>query len=89
MIEINKKIQGVSNHIRSQRSHVGFLHLLTLLLIGLKLTGHIAWSWIWVFAPLWVPIAIALMFLVLVFAAVYIKLQRESKKDGSGGSSEM
>ena len=26
---------------------VSFLGLLTLLFIGLKLMGHIAWSWIW------------------------------------------
>ena len=40
---------------------VGFLGLLTLLFIGLKLTGHIAWSWIWVLSPLWIPFSIALL----------------------------
>ena len=40
---------------------VGFLGLLTLLFIGLKLTGFITWSWIWVLAPLWVPMGIALL----------------------------
>ena len=44
-------------------SGVGFLGLLTLLFIGLKLTGHITWSWIWVLAPLWIPISIALLVL--------------------------
>jgi hypothetical protein len=34
-----------------------FLGLLLLLFIGLKLTGHIDWSWLWVLAPLWGPVA--------------------------------
>ena len=32
---------------------LGFLGGLTLLFIGLKLTGFIDWSWWWVLAPLW------------------------------------
>ena len=32
----------------------GFLSLLLLLFIGLKLTGHIDWSWIWVLSPFWI-----------------------------------
>ena len=51
-------------------SGVGFLGLLTLLFIGLKLTGHIAWSWIWVLAPLWIPISIALILLSVVVLLV-------------------
>lgn len=47
---------------------VGFLGLLTLLFIGLKLTGHITWSWIWVLAPFWIPICIAL----ILFSAVIL-----------------
>lgn len=31
----------------------GFLGLLTLLFVGLKLTGHIDWPWLWVLAPVW------------------------------------
>lgn len=27
--------------------------LLTTLFIGLKLTGHIDWSWLWVLSPAW------------------------------------
>ena len=32
---------------------LGFLGALTLLFIGLRLTGFIDWSWWWVLAPLW------------------------------------
>lgn len=27
---------------------------LSLLFIGLKLTGYIDWSWLWVLSPLWI-----------------------------------
>ncbi len=33
----------------------GFLSLLTLLLIALKLLEKIDWHWHWVLAPLWIP----------------------------------
>ena len=49
---------------------VDFLGLLTLLFIGLKLTGYITWSWIWVLAPLWIPISIALLLLSAVILLV-------------------
>ena len=32
---------------------LGFLGALTLLFIGLRLTGFIDWSWWWVLAPFW------------------------------------
>ena len=49
---------------------VGFLGLLTLLFIGLKLTGYITWGWIWVLSPLWIPISIALVLLSAVILLV-------------------
>ena len=49
---------------------VNFLGLLTLLFIGLKLTGYITWSWIWVLAPIWIPISIALVLLSAIILLV-------------------
>ena len=46
----------------SSSSGIGFFGLLTILFITLKLTNVIAWSWWWVTAPLWGPLAIALVF---------------------------
>jgi len=34
---------------------------LTLLFIGLKLTGHITWSWLWVLSPVWIMTSILLI----------------------------
>jgi ABC-type antimicrobial peptide transport system permease subunit len=45
---------------------VGFCGLLTVLFIGLKLTGHIAWSWWWVLSPITIPLAIVLTILIAV-----------------------
>jgi len=45
---------------------IGFPGLLTVLFIGLKLTGHITWSWWWVLSPLWIGFLIGIFFLLLV-----------------------
>jgi len=45
---------------------IGFVGLLTILFIGLKLTGHIAWSWWWVLSPVWIYAAITTGILVAV-----------------------
>jgi len=41
---------------------ISFGGMLTILFIGLKLTNYITWSWWWVLSPLWIPLAIALVF---------------------------
>lgn len=52
-------------------SSSGFGTLLTVLFIGLKLTGYIDWSWFWVLSPLWISFGIFLIILVVfVIAAV-------------------
>ena len=50
----------------SSSSGIGFCGLLTVLFIGLKLTGFIAWSWLWVLSPMWIPLVIiALVFWII------------------------
>lgn len=46
---------------------VGFLGLLTLLFIGLKLTNYIAWSWWWVLSPVWIPLVLVLVIVIGYF----------------------
>jgi hypothetical protein len=55
----------------SSSGGIGFMGLLAVLFIGLKLTGHIDWSWWWVLSPIWGPLALVVLFLavVLPFAA--------------------
>lgn len=40
-------------------SGISFVSLLLLAFIILKLCHVIAWKWIWVFAPMWIPLGIA------------------------------
>jgi len=44
-----------------------FLDWLTLLFIGLKLTGQITWPWIWVLSPFWYIFAAGLVATMLTF----------------------
>ena len=41
--------------------------ILGLIFITLKLTGHITWSWLWVLSPFWIPFAVALLVVLIVF----------------------
>ena len=44
----------------------GFLSLLCIVFIVLKLTGVIAWSWWWVLAPVWFPFALFLAIAAII-----------------------
>lgn len=43
---------------------IGFVGLLTIVFIVLKLVGVISWSWLWVLSPLW----ISAILIILLFA---------------------
>ena len=53
---------------KAKRSSMGFISLLTLILIVLKLTGLVSWSWLWVLSPIW----ISGLFIVIAFATILI-----------------
>lgn len=46
---------------------IGFLGLLTIVFITLKLIKVISWSWLWVLAPVWIPAALFLGFALFCF----------------------
>jgi hypothetical protein len=52
----------------SKSGGVGFAGLLTILFIGLKLTGVINWSWLWILSPIWISILIVLAIVVTILA---------------------
>ena len=39
--------------------------VLFIVFLVLKLTETITWSWWWVTAPLWIPVAITIVFLII------------------------
>ena len=57
----------MSQNTNSSSSGIGFSGLLTVLFIGLKLTGVITWSWLWVLSPLWISLLLV-VFVVLLIA---------------------
>ena len=57
----------MSEKNNSKKGGIGFVGLLTILFIALKLLGKISWSWIWVLSPLWIPVAISIIFIIIAF----------------------
>ncbi len=53
---------------KAKRGGLGFVSVLTLIFIVLKLAGRIDWLWMWVLSPIW----IAGLFFMLVFAIILI-----------------
>jgi hypothetical protein len=64
----------MASESNSHSGGIGFVGLLTIVFITLKLTGHIAWSWWWVLSPLWIS---ALCVCVLVLAAIGVLIVHE------------
>ena len=45
---------------------------LTIIFLILKLTHVIDWEWIWIFAPVWIPLAVAASILLIYFLVLFI-----------------
>ena len=52
---------------------IGLDTILFAVFLILKLTGYIDWSWWWVTAPLWIPLAICLVVIVIYVIILGIK----------------
>jgi hypothetical protein len=50
----------------------GFLGILTIVFITLKLTGYITWSWLWVLSPLWGVFAVASAIFAIAVLIAYL-----------------
>ena len=56
---------------------IGFVGLLQILFIALKLTKQIDWSWIWVMSPVWGTILLyPVIFLGILFGAMFFTGRR-------------
>ena len=49
------------------------LGILVLIFITLKLTGYIAWSWLWVLAPVWIPLSIVVVLFMIAGVSALLK----------------
>lgn len=52
---------------------MGFISVLTLIFIVLKLTHNISWSWIWVLSPIWISIILIILIFEIILVAGRIK----------------
>lgn len=70
---------------------IGFVGLLTILFIALKLTGVIDWAWLWVLAPIWISVGLWLVAAIVGLLVVGIGLffvwrsERKPRKGISNG----
>ena len=58
---MNKENKSASN------GGIGFVGLLTIVFITLKLIGIINWSWLWVLSPIWISIVLAMVLVCVYF----------------------
>jgi hypothetical protein len=58
-----------------------FIGLLTILFIGLKLTGYINWSWIWVVSPMWISACLTLLIVGACYGIFWLYEMDTRKRD--------
>lgn len=68
--------------VDGQKQLIGFLRLLFLVFLVLKLTGYIAWSWWWVSAPLWAP-PLAILAIIVAIGITALVASYIPKRGGS------
>lgn len=62
----------MSNNSSSSNGGIGFVGLLAIAFIVLKLCGVIHWSWLWVLAPLWGGLALLLVIVGLILGGAAV-----------------
>ena len=66
LTSVQTKHMANNNSSVSTSSGMGFAGWLTILFVGLKLTGHITWPWVWVLSPLWISALLVLSILAII-----------------------
>ena len=51
---------------KTTRSGINFLELLLIAFIVLKLCKVITWSWWWVLSPIWIPLCLWVVFVIII-----------------------
>ncbi|MBR5227489.1 MAG: hypothetical protein IKV94_02515 [Clostridia bacterium] len=60
-----------NNNSSNSNGGIGFVGLLTVAFIVLKLCRVINWSWLWILSPIW--IALALTLIIILVALIFSK----------------
>ena len=64
------------NKDNSNSKGIGFVGLLQIVFVVLKLCGVIDWKWVWVLAPAWIDLGLGV---ILLIAFVFVAWKKESK----------
>jgi uncharacterized membrane protein YhaH (DUF805 family) len=72
----------------SSSSGIGFVGLLTIVFIVLKLLEKITWSWWWVLSPLWISVGLVLIIFLAIFLWAIISTYKEEKKKKKNGKNK-
>lgn len=73
----------MKNETNNYNGGVGFFGLLTILFVGLKLTGFIDWSWFWVLSPTLIPIIIVTLIIVAIPTFYFLNSKFNSYKENN------
>ena len=63
----------MSQNTQTASGGPGLATLLTVLFVGLKLTGYISWSWWWVISPMLIAFGLGLFIGLVVVAIALLK----------------
>lgn len=58
--------------MNNSSSSIGFVGVLTIVFIILKLVGTISWSWFWVLSPMIFSISLGIVVLIIVLIVAFI-----------------
>lgn len=56
----------MNNKESNSKGGIGFCGALTIAFIILKLCKVINWSWLWVLSPIWIPICLLVIILIII-----------------------
>ena len=69
-----------NNESKGTSEGIGFVGLLTIVFITLKLLGKITWSWVWVLSPIWISTILWVDILIIALIAAEISRRRRYKR---------
>lgn len=73
-------MQMKNNESKGTSGGTGYVGLLTIVFITLKLLGKITWSWVWVLSPIWISIIIYVVIIIIALIAAAISSRRRYKR---------
>ena len=63
----------MNNNEKYTSGGIGFIGMLTIIFITLKLTHVINWSWLWVLSPIWIGFFTLFAIMAIVLFVMWIK----------------